>query len=396
MNLNKLLWRWKEAIRPVLLWLRQEQAASHQRRFIGRYVAVTGSCGKTTTTVMTGRLLERYGKTVTGARQNSGTTLLRHVRHVRTPVDYMVQETSGHEPGAIAVTTRTLRVDAAVVTAVGFEHWSSYRKEGMDFTDAIALEKGKLVEAVAPGGFACLNFDDERVRAMASRTKERIIGFGLSPDAEVRATNVEMRWPHRLSFDVTVAGVTHRVQTRFVGSMMLTNVLGALAVVHGFGLDLGPAIAALAEFEPVFNRMGVHAGRDGKTYILDTQKAPLWSTEMLANDLPGIGIDDLIFVLGDMSDVRGTAKSQYRRLVRTLSERAGTVVVVGTAAHYGGVVREQGFDNVVVAPTAFDVSAYLDTLPPGRVVMMKCNITSALHLVLEQVTPVEAGVVAPQ
>jgi UDP-N-acetylmuramoyl-tripeptide--D-alanyl-D-alanine ligase len=379
---------WKSVIRPALLRLRQMQAAWHQRRFVGRYVAVTGSCGKTTTTALTAQLLRLYGSSTLG-HDNAGTKLLRSVRGVRAPTDYMVQETSGHEPGAIAVTTRTLRVDVAVVTSLGFEHSASFRKAGTDFTDAIATEKGKLVEAVAKGGFACLNFDDARVRAMAERTRQRVIGFGVSPDAQVRATNVEFRWPSRLRFDVTVGGMTYPVQTRFVGSMMLTNILGALAVVHGFGHDLAPAVAKLAEIEPVRDRMGVHRGRDGKTYILDTQKAPLWSTEKLVDDLPAIGIDDLTFVLGDMSDMTGMAKSRYRRVVRALSERVGTVVVAGKAAHYAAVLSDQGFANVVNAPTAFDVSAWLDTRPPGGVVLLKANKTSQLWRVLDQVTPVD-------
>ena len=137
---------WKSVIRPALLRLRQMQAAWHQRRFVGRYVAVTGSCGKTTTTALTAQLLRIYGSSTLG-HDNAGTKLLRSVRGVRAPTDYMVQETSGHEPGAIAVTTRTLRVDVAVVTSVGFEHSASFRKAGTDFTDAIATEAMNMMVA---------------------------------------------------------------------------------------------------------------------------------------------------------------------------------------------------------------------------------------------------------
>jgi len=380
--------RWKEAIRPALLRIRQMEAAWQQRRFVGRYIAVTGSCGKTTTTALIAQLLGLFGSS-RASHPNAGTMLLRGIRHLREPVDFMVQETSGHQPGAIAVSTRTLRIDAAVVTSVGMDHGANFRQAGMEIADAIALEKGKLVEAVTAGGFACLNFDDPRVRAMASRTTQRVIGFGTAPDADVRAVNVEMRWPGRLRFDVVVGGTTHAVQTRFVGSMMLTNILAALAVVHGFGHDLAPAVAKLAEIEPVRDRMGVHQGRDGKTYILDSEKAPLWSTELLVADVPRMDIDDLTFVLGDISDIRSNSSSQYRRVVRALSEKVATVVVVGKAAEHAGKLREQGIANVVVAPTAFDVSAWLDTRPPGGVVLIKANKTSQLWRVLDQVTPVD-------
>jgi len=366
--------------------LRQAQARRAQNRFVKHYIAVTGSCGKTTTTVLTGSLLEAYGRSVTG-RHNVGVTLLRTLRKLRGPVDFVVQETSGHGPGSIGLTTDALRVDTAVVTSIGFDHGAAYRNLGLDIPDAIAQEKGKLVEAVAPGGFACLNFDDPRVRAMASRTRERVVSFGLAPDAVVRATDVESGWPQRLEFNLVVADRVYPVSTRFVGTMMLTNILGALAVVHGYGLPLEPAIAKLATVEPVRDRMGVHLGPDGKTYIVDTEKAPMWSLELLIEELPRIGIPNLTFVLGDVSDIRANSGQQYRKLARLLSQRVETLVLAGRAAELGAkVMAEDGFDNIVVAPTAYDVSKYLDAKPPG-IVFLKANKSLQLWRVLDQVTP---------
>jgi len=367
---------------------RQAQARQAQHRFVKHYIAVTGSCGKTTTTVLTGSMLEAYGRSVTG-RHNVGVTLLRTVRKLRGPVDFVVQETSGHGPGAISLTTDALRVDTAVVTSIGFDHGAAYRNLGLDIPDAIAQEKGKLVEAVAPGGFACLNFDDPRVRAMATRTQERIVSFGVAPDALVRATDVEARWPQRLAFNLLVAGRVYPVTTRFVGTMMLTNILGALAVVHGFGLPLEPAIARLATREPVPDRMGVQVGGDGKTYIVDTEKAPMWSVELLIEELSRMAIPNLTFVLGDVSDIRSNSGQQYRKLARLLSARVETLVLAGRSAELGAkVMKEDGFDNIVLAPTAVDVSKYLDAQAPG-IVFLKSNKSLQLWRVLDQVAPLD-------
>ena len=56
------------------------------------------------------------------------------------------------------------------------------------------MEKGRLVEALPPageGGIAILNYDDPRVRAMASRTQARVVTYGLDPDADLVAGAVE-------------------------------------------------------------------------------------------------------------------------------------------------------------------------------------------------------------
>jgi len=379
----------------IKLWLRRlrlAEARRKQQRFIGRYVAVTGSCGKTTTTALIGGLLGCYGSS-TFSRENGGIRLARDVRHLRAPVDYFVQETSGHMPGAMDLQVSAFRIDVAVVTAVGFDHGSNFRLPDIDVPDAIAREKGRLVEAVTPGGFACLNFDDPRVRAMAARTEQRVVGFGTSDDADVRAVNVRAAWPARLSFDLVIGDRTYPVVTRFVGTMMLTNLLGALAVVHGCGLPLEAAIARLAVVEPVSDRMGVHRGRDGKTYIMDTVKAPYWSTELMLEDLPRMAIPSLTFVIGDLSDTRGATGAQYRKLLRRLAGRVETVVLVGRSAEHGAKLQKDGVANLVVAPTAYDVAKYLDTRPPG-VVLLKANSTSQLWRVLDQVTPADQSVAA--
>lgn len=377
--------RVRTTVKHWLFVVRKAEAKYKRRRFVARYIGVTGSCGKTTTTRFTSALLGCYGTTAIG-RDNSGFGLLRDMRHVKAPVEYFVQEVSGHKPGAINDTTSIFRIDTAVVTAVGFDHASNYRSSDIDVPDAIAREKGMLVEAVRPGGFACLNFDDPRVRAMATRTGERVIGFGTAADAEVRAVNVRAAWPGRLAFDLVVAGRTYPVTTQFVGTMMLTNLLGALAVVHGYGLPLEPAIARLAVEEPVRDRMGVHTGRDGKTYILDTHKAPQWSVDMLADDLPRIGIPQLTLVIGDISDTRGASGAQYRKVVRRLAAGVETLVLAGHAAEHGARLGKDELHNLVIAPTAFDVARYLDTRPPG-VVFLKANSTSQLWRILDQVTP---------
>lgn len=382
---QRLFERARNTVKHWLWRVRKVEARYKRERFVARYIGVTGSCGKTTTTKFTSVLLGCYGTTAIG-RDNSGFGLLRDMRHVKAPVEYFAQEVSGHKPGAIDQTTSLFRIDTAVVTAVGFDHASNYRFPDIDVPDAIAREKGKLVEAVAPGGFACLNFDDPRVRAMATRTRERVIGFGTAADAAVRAINVRSAWPGRLAFDLVVAGRTYPVTTQFVGTMMLTNLLGALAVVHGYGLPLEPAIARLAIEEPAKHRMTVLTGPDGKTYILDVRKAPLWSTELLIDDLPRMAIPHLTFVIGDLSDIRSNSSAQYRKLVRRVAPLVETLVLAGRSAEYAARVSQEGISNLVVAPTAFDVAKYLDSRPPG-VVYLKSNDNLRLWLVPGQVTP---------
>src|SRR5690606_36970900 len=58
--------------------------------------------------------------------------------------------------------------------------------------EGVAAAKAELVEALPADGWAVLNADDSRVAAMAKKTRAQTITFGFSPEADVRAVDVEM------------------------------------------------------------------------------------------------------------------------------------------------------------------------------------------------------------
>jgi UDP-N-acetylmuramoyl-tripeptide--D-alanyl-D-alanine ligase len=55
-------------------------------------------------------------------------------------------------------------------------------------------------------GVEILNADDPNVLAMRSRFQGKIVTYGLSPDAIVRAENIESTGPNRLSLTSSTRG----------------------------------------------------------------------------------------------------------------------------------------------------------------------------------------------
>ena len=104
------------------------------------------------------------------------------------------------------------------------------------------------------------------------------------------------------------------------------------------------------------------------------------------DDLPRMAIPNLTFVIGDLSDIRSNNSAHYRKLARRLSPLVETVVLAGRSAEQAAKLSQEGITNFVVAPTALDVSRYLDSRPPG-VVYLKSNGSLQLWRVLDQVAP---------
>lgn len=382
-KLPRLLRRLHQRFRDVTVesW-RRYRAPRAQAAYCDKFVAVTGSCGKTTATLLVERLLAATGAVVVGGRNhNAGRQLLRTMAGLRRPADFVVQEVSGHEPGAIAKLTDYLMVDVAVVTSIGHDHSTAFGVSYSEGPDAIAAEKVKLVEAVPPTGLACLNADDPRVAAMAGRAKARVVTYGRSEGAHIRATNVSGRYPGRLRFDLEVDGRVIPVATRFVGTIMLPNVLAALAVVHGLGRDLAAAAAALAEVEPEPQHMSVVEGASGRTWVLDTFKAPHWSTELLADDLAEIGGRGMLFVLGDMSDMRNGSSRRYGSVMRKAAATADRVILCGGAGSAMARAQREGYGNVAAGADLAEV-ARLIAAAPERLVILKANSKQHLERVV--------------
>ncbi|HEX2448393.1 MAG TPA: Mur ligase family protein [Methyloceanibacter sp.] len=196
-------------------WLVASVAATGKRRLKPSvtYIGVTGSCGKTTTTQLTGEVLSAAGRCFVNTDRNGPEGLSRSMLSMRSGFEYAIHELCGAWPGRIRQQTRILKPQIGVVTTVGSDHFKVYRT-----LEATAKEKGVLAEALPQQGWLILNADDPLVRAMAQRTRARVITYGLSADADVRGSDVTSKWPDRLAVTITHGNESLRVASRLVGN----------------------------------------------------------------------------------------------------------------------------------------------------------------------------------
>ena len=166
------------------------------------FIGVTGSCGKSTTVALANGILSSTGRCfgVTGPSRALATKTNSGVKASRT---FCIQELHANQPGVIAESVRILKPQFGVVTLIGGDHYRNYRN-----VEATAQEKGLLVESLPESGVAILNIDSPLVADMAKRTRARLLTFGRSPEAVLRAVDVSSVWPDRLSMQVTYGGET--------------------------------------------------------------------------------------------------------------------------------------------------------------------------------------------
>jgi UDP-N-acetylmuramoyl-tripeptide--D-alanyl-D-alanine ligase len=335
------------------------------------FIGVTGSCGKTTTVSLTGAVLRSAGEGRIGAGLNTQLAVIRNLLSIGERTTFVIQEISGSRPGRVTRHAKLLKPQMAIITAVGTDHYRNFRS-----LEATAKEKGRLVELLPPQGTAILNADDPNVRAMAGRTKARVITFGLAPDADVRAIDVTSVWPDRLSLTMIYGSQALPIRTKLVGTHWTSAVLAALACGIARGIDLETCVAAIEAYEPWFGRYSVHRVPRGAVYVFD-HKAPVWTVPIALDFIREARAPRKTVVFGTISDYPGSGGARYRRTATDALEVADRVIFVGPNAGYVTKLNQQGEfrDRLLAFQTTYQASRFLErNAEPDELLLLKGSL----------------------
>lgn len=284
----------------------------YRDRFKLPVVAITGSNGKTTTKDMTASILSKHYRTAkTRGNYNNHIGVPMTLFELTSEHEAAVVEMGMNHPGEIARLAEAARPSVGVITNVSEAHM-----ETMHDVDTIAQAKAELLDALPPEGTAILNWDDKRVRALWARGPSSVITFGLSRDAEVRATDVESG-AAGVSFELADGG---RVELPVPGRHNVMNALAAIAVGRAMGVPDEAAIAGLAEFDVSPMRMSV-AQVGHLTVINDAYNCnpgSLGAALEVLVEAAGDGVSAA--ALGDMLELGATSERAHRRAGEQASE----------------------------------------------------------------------------
>jgi UDP-N-acetylmuramoyl-tripeptide--D-alanyl-D-alanine ligase len=295
-----------------------------------RVVAITGSAGKTTTKDAIAAVLgARFRVVKNRGNLNNHLGLPISLVELRTAPDVAVMELGMNHAGEIRVLVDIARPDVRVWTNVGDAHIGYFGSR-----DAIADAKAEILEQATAGTLLVCNADDPLVMARAAAFAGRVVTFGESPRADVRATSVEDRGVAGIAAEVaTPAGALH-LSMVLPGRGHLSNALAATAV----GIELGVPLAAIAErlasLAPAEHRGAVLRTPGGATVLDDSYNsspaALHRSLDVLAASRPS---GRRIAVLGEMLELGDQSLPLHEACGRAAAA-AGVerLVAVGAAA----------------------------------------------------------------
>jgi UDP-N-acetylmuramoyl-tripeptide--D-alanyl-D-alanine ligase len=347
-------------------------------------IGITGSAGKTTTKDLLAQLLEQLGPTVSppGSFNNEIGHPLTALR-VTAETRYLVAEMSARGIGHIAELCRITPPRLGAVLCVGHAHLGEFGS-----LDQVALAKGELPAALPADGVAVLNADDPRVAAMAARTAAKVVTFGLSAGADVRAEQVRLDEAGRAGFTLVTRAGSAPVRLQLYGEHHVTNALAAAALAQQLGMGTADIAAGLSAAEARSRwRMEVTALPDGVTIVNDAynanpdaMRAALAALATMARGGRGLA------VLGHMTEL-GARAGELQEAAGAQAARAGvaSLIVVGdeAAPMLAGAksVGSWSGELVHVPDAAAAVQAVRSRMRPGDVVLVKASHSIGLERV---------------
>lgn len=338
-------------------------------------IALTGSVGKTTTKDLLAQILERHAPTVSTDRSfNNELGLPLTVLRADAGTRYLVLEMGAGRKGDLTYLTRIAPPLVGLVLNVGAAHVS---RMGGGLAD-VAEAKGELVQALTPDGYALLNADDPYVVRMAERTKARIVRYGRSPGASVRAEQVCLGDGARPAFDLVTPSNRAWVALDLIGEHQVANALGAAAAAATLGLPTDEIAAGLnAATHRSSGRFEITNRPDGVTVINDaynanpeSMRAGLHAFTTLAGDRRTIA------VLGAMGQQADASQARHKQVGRLVAELGIDVLIAVGQGNPRAMAAEASGGEVTVYAVQ-DVAGTLrvatELIAPGDVVFVKAS-----------------------
>jgi UDP-N-acetylmuramoyl-tripeptide--D-alanyl-D-alanine ligase len=278
----------------------QDGAREVRRRSGATVVAITGSAGKTTTKELTAEFLAaKYTVFRNRGNLNNHIGLPLSLLELRSRPDVAVVELGMNHAGEIRTLVGIAEPEIRVWTNVGDAHAGFFAS-----ADAIADTKAEILERARPDDLLVASADDARVRARIGRFAGRILTFGISDEADYRASAVTHRGLDGMAATMTTPQGEAHLETRLLGTGNLLNLLAAAAVAGEMGVPLSAIVERAATMAPAARRGELLRLPGGITLIDDSyNSSPAALKKSLETVEASTGSARKIAVLGEMLEL---------------------------------------------------------------------------------------------
>jgi UDP-N-acetylmuramoyl-tripeptide--D-alanyl-D-alanine ligase len=249
--------------------------------------------------------------------------------------------------------------------------------EGLGDIAGVARAKSELVSTLSRGAGLIYNADDPMVTRMAHNFRGSLLGFGLNPAADLRATGRQTRGQNGQTARISFKGQEWPLTLPAAGLHMLYNALAATAVGLSLGVKPQATTAALGQFRAIHRRSQVITLNSGVNLLNDCYNANPGSMAMALSTLMELkNSGQAAAALGDMLELGEGAAAEHQALGRMAANLGLDLLViygnhrldVADGAVEAGLAPEHIFP---VASRADGAKILQELLAPGDWLLVK-------------------------
>ena len=315
---------------PDVLAALVDLARAARSRSPARFIAVTGSVGKTGTKDALHLVLAREGEThASAASYNNHWGVPLSLARMPQSARFGVFEIGMNHAGEITPLTRLVRPHVAIVTTVEPAHLEYFGS-----VEAIADAKAEIFLGLEPGGVAVINRDNpqfERLKRAAEAAGVRVVGFGARADADARLIEASLK-PDCSTVRANILGVDVTYKLGAPGRHVVLNSLAVLAAASLVGADLAvTALALVSLAAPVGRGRRLTLALPGGEAILidesyNANPASMRAALALLGQTPAESAGRRIAVMGDMLELGTHGPELHRALAEPIVANAVDLV----------------------------------------------------------------------
>ena len=292
--------------------------------------------------------------------------------------------------GEIRRLSQICRPDIGVITSIAPCHL-----EGVGSIEGVVRAKAEILENIRPDGTVILNRDDPYLTELGNNTSKRVLFFGESRAAHIRADSIR-ETSGEIFFTIRLPDSQIAVRLHAAGHFMVSNALAAAAAGYLAGLSGEEIQKGLSRFRPGSGRMDVISTERGVTIIDDTYNANPASMAAAIDTLVTLaGGQRSILVVGDMREL-GEETDRLHRQIGERAGRSGITRLYATGTHAAVVAqgaRAGGMDRyrIVTGEKAAIIEDLKNELQAGDRILVKGSRGSAMEAIVEPIRQWASG-----
>lgn len=406
----------KDLFKKIIITIITFEAKLVLKKYKPKIIAITGSVGKTSTkeaivSVLGGDFYVRGNKssynseigvplTILGVK-NAYFSVFEWLKNIFQGLGLVIKnqnypriltlEFGADKPNDIQNLTNWIKPDISIITALGD---IPVHVEFFNSPEALRSEKAKILKPLKPHNKAILNFDDETVLELRSKTKAELFTFGILSGADIRGTNYKImitgKKPSGITFKLEYKGnfVPVRIYGAF-GRQQMYACLAASAVGIIFGLNLVKISEYLSRYTSPPGRLRLITGIKDTLILDDTYNASPMAVHAALDTLNDIPAKRKIAVLGDMMELGKFTMAGHKEVGAAAAKVCDLLFVVGLRSKF---IKEEALANGFSHDNIFEFSNSAEAgeelqkyIEKGDLILVKGSQAMRMEHVVEEI-----------